>query len=111
MNNKKGGLSTQKPTGKSNDLSRLLDDVDSDVNENCLYGDGGERWTVNLHDDLLHEIGMFQTLYKMQNGRKVTNRILATEAIKLLFKKIRDGDDDLPFVQKRPHRKFKSELI
>jgi len=88
MNKIKAG----KPGGTNTNMDELL----KQLGENELLTEKGKRLPVDLHPKIHRKIGELQLLIKSKEGKKVSNRMLITEALIDLFEKYRlasEGND------------------
>lgn len=81
MSNKK--ITIGKPGGSNANMNDLL----KQLGEDELLTDKGKRLPVDLHPRIHRELGELQLRITGPDGKKVTNRMLVTEALADLFAK------------------------
>jgi predicted DNA-binding antitoxin AbrB/MazE fold protein len=66
-----------KPGGSNTKMNELL----TKLNENELISEPGKRFPVDLHPKIHRQIGELQLRISTPEGKKVTNKMIITEAI------------------------------
>lgn len=98
-----------KPGGSNANMDELL----KQLGENELLTEKGKRFPVDLHPKIHRQIGELQLRITTREDKKVTNRMLLTEALIDLFKKYEQasaGEDvNIDYVF-NPGDSFKAEL-
>ncbi len=107
--NKKPIITASKPGGKNENMSSLL----KQLGGNDLLTDSAKRLPVDLHQKIHDVLEELQFCITTKEGKKVTNRMVLTEALTDLFNKYEkasaDESVDIDYVFKKG-KEFKSNL-
>lgn len=79
----KGKITAGKPGGSNSNMNELL----KKLGENDLLAEKGKRLPVDIHPKIIRKLGELQLCITSKDGKKVTNRMLVTEALQDLFAK------------------------
>ena len=104
-------IDTVKPSGSNANMEELLKELGQNGNE--LLTEKGQRLPVDPHPKIHRELGELQLRISTHEGKKVTNKMLVTEALVDLFKKYErasNGEDVKTDYIFKPGDSFKTNL-
>lgn len=105
----KKSIASGKPGGQNTNMAELL----SQLGQNELITEKGKRLPVDPHPKIHRQLGELQLRITTKDGKKVTNKMMVTEALVDLFKKYEmasAGEDVETTYVFNPGDTFTSEL-